>query len=146
MKEWLNRAEITLSHGNMNAKLQFTFWSVLSKIFFGVFIYSYTVSHNWQMQYFRALLKEYHTRPTIAKLELNCDFVGYDKPEAMELVQFYFAGTRGFRLNLDGSYEYLSELTEAAGDMGVDVNQIGPFLVDGWQEEDGELGSICMHF
>ena len=54
---------MVISHGNASAKLQFVFWSVWSKILFCTFIYSYagSVNHNWQLHYFRTLLKEYHT-------------------------------------------------------------------------------------
>ena len=130
MKEWLNNSEMVISHSNMSARWQFTFWSIMSKIFFCVLIYSYTVNYNWQMHYFRTILNEYHTRPTIKKLELNCRFTGYED-DTMDLAQFYFAGTRGFRLNLDGSYEYEDELMNADG-FGTDVPQLGPLLVDGW--------------
>ena len=83
------------------------------------------------MHYFKTLLKEYHSRPTISKLELNCQFAGYDD-KTVDLVQFYFAGTRGFRVNLDGSYQYESEIMDDEG-FGVVVPQIGPLLVDGWE-------------
>ena len=141
---------MVISHGNTSAKLQFIFWSVWSKILFCVFIYSYTVNHNWQLHYFRTLLKEYHTRPTISRLELNCDFVGYEQeePRQMDLVQFYYAGTRGFIRNFDLTYEYSNEYMEAEDGRILRVPQYGPLLVDGWELEEGDAGvqTVCMHF
>ena len=52
-----------------------------------------------------------------------------------ELVQFYFAGTTAFRINWDGSYDYASE-TSTEDTLGREIQEIGPYLIDGWDNED----------
>ena len=65
LSEWLNKSKVELNHYNRSAKCQYFFWTTWQKIFLGVLMYSYAVQQNWQLYYLRALLLEYHPRPTI---------------------------------------------------------------------------------
>ena len=59
MRDWLDKSALVLSHGNLKAKWQFTFWSIWHKTLFCIFIYTYTMQHNWQLHYFLTLLTNY---------------------------------------------------------------------------------------
>ena len=64
----------------------------------------------------------------------------------MSLVQFYFAGTRGFKINYDGTMSFSSDAGYEDG-FGVEVADIGPFLVDGWDRNDRfGVQDICLHY
>lgn len=41
IKQLLNKNEIKINHGNLTAKWQYVFWSVVQKAIFLSFIYSY---------------------------------------------------------------------------------------------------------
>lgn len=72
-------------------------------------------------------------------------FAGYED-ESMSLVQFYFAGTRGFKINYDGTMSFSSDAGYEDG-FGVEVGDIGPFLVDGWDSSDLHgVQDICLHY
>ena len=143
MKNWLNRSELVLSHNNPQAKFQFFFWGFWQKILLGVFVYNSQMQNNWQLHYLMTLLNEYQPRPNVSKIELNCAFKDYD--QGIALVEFYFAGTRGFQINLDGTYTYLTDV-HTEDSYSVEVHHIGPLLVDGWEDGDGDsVKAICLH-
>ena len=59
IKQLLNKSEIKINHGNLTAKWQYIFWSVVQKAIFLSFIYSYNTRQNWQMEYFLTLLLKF---------------------------------------------------------------------------------------
>ena len=106
--------------------------------------------HNWQLHYMHTMTSEYSSRPDIQHLEMDCEeFTGYDSDNGIDLVLFYFAGTRGFQIGLDGEIRLLSDVsTEDA--FATEVSSIGPYYADAWEEfyTDGEpvgdFSSVCM--
>ena len=92
------------------------------------------------------LLKSYREKPNISNIELNCaDFTDYDS--GIGLVRFTVEGTRGFQVNLDGSYAFLSDVSTEDDYLNL-VSSIGPLFVDAWQrseDDPSDLGFICLH-
>ena len=141
----MNNSEMKIVHGNSGLKMQFCLWSLLIKGVFCIFIYNFAIQSNWQLHYLRTLLHEYQRRPTVKTIEQNCVFKGYED-ESMDLVQFYFAGTRGFKLGYDGSLIMASDIGYEDG-MGEEVSEITPLLVDGWDNRKLKgVEHICLHY
>ena len=144
IKQLLNKSEIKINHGNLTAKWQYIFWSVVQKAIFLSFIYSYNTRQNWQMEYFLTLLLKFQGKRTIEAMELNCDFAGYDDPR-MSLVQFYFAGTRSFQEGPDGTLVEGSQVS-TEDDLANWVPELGSINVDGWDYGDGTgIHFICLY-
>ena len=58
MNSWLNQAELVLNHGDLQAKYQFMFWVFGLKLMIAAFVFTYAMSNNWLLHYFRTLVSE----------------------------------------------------------------------------------------
>ena len=144
MRDWLNKASVELNHGNMPAKRMYGYWSFWQKMALLIFVQNFSGHQNWQVDYLRTLLTWYQGNRTIEKIELNCDFRSYDK-EDVDLVNFYFIGTRAFQVGPDGQFMDMEDFSTEDG-LTNWVPEIRHTIVDGWDEGDRRgVQHICLH-
>lgn len=104
MRNYVDKADIELNHGDCIAKTSFCLCAILLKLIVLVHVGGDLARQNWQPTYLYHLTMRIDNLRTIDTIRKDCeDSSFYDDPK--HLLHFRFQGTKPFAVQPDGTFD-----------------------------------------